>query len=249
MAEKEALLPREVLADIRAGASDDFLMKRHGIDEQDLRSLFQLLLSAKAMTQDDLDRRASAVEKTEKETEKYRQLFSMAEAAFNNEDDRYNRMEDTAHKYVPVMLYLISAEGYLAKWVIDSLVIPMNCLDWLGILFIIVALVSLILSGALLFRSFRFEDVRLFRPDDTVLRFFDDHDLATIYRLYAAKFNNEQEINSRITNKKVDIRRWAYRLIVASFVFLILTGAIFAFHSVSLKFMPVDASGNFCPLG
>jgi hypothetical protein len=231
--EKEELLPQQVLADVRAGESDDFLLNKYGIDALSLRSLFQLFITTKAITLDDLGTRATVAEKTKKEeTEKYQQLFLMAEAAFKNEDDRYSRLEDTAHKYVPVMLYLISAEGYFAKWVIDKLVPPKNCLDWLGTLFIVLALATLMISGGLLFRSFRFEDVRLFRPDEKVVKFFDTYDLSTIYRLYAVEFNKERDVNAQITEEKIKIRLWAYRLIVASFVFLILTGLVFVITHV-----------------
>ena len=54
---------REILADIRAGATDEFLMKKYGISDKGLQSLFQKLVNAKVITQDELDRRAPAVEK------------------------------------------------------------------------------------------------------------------------------------------------------------------------------------------
>ncbi len=236
MPRSQKLSPQQVLADIRAGASDEAVLEKYGIDKEELRSLVQLFLSTNAVTREELDWRAAKAEKNKNdEIDKYRQLYSMAEAAFKNEDDRYNRLEDTAHKYVPVMLYLISAEGYLTKWVIDNLVVPESWVDLFGILFIMLALATLILSGGLLFRSFRFEDVRLFRPNDEVVKFFDMYDMDKIYRAYALEFNKEREINSQITEQKIRIRSWAYRLIVTSFVFLILTGAVFVIHSSSLK--------------
>lgn len=48
------------------------------------------------------DQRPKSESSVKEETEKYKQLYSMAEAAFKDEDNRYNRIEDTAHKYVPV---------------------------------------------------------------------------------------------------------------------------------------------------
>ncbi len=183
-----------------------------------------------------MDRRSASIELAQEESiEKYKQLYSMSQASFRNEEDRYNRLEDTAHKYVPVMLYLISAEGYLAKWVMDKLVIPDSWLDIFGILFIMMSFATLICGGALLFRSFRYEDLRLFRPDEEVVEFFDTYDLSTIYRAYAIKYNKEREVNSQITEKKIKIRRWSYRLIVSSFVFLVLTGLVFIIHSCALK--------------
>ena len=48
---------KEVIADIRAGATDEFLMKKYGINDKGLQSLFQKLITAKAITQADLDKR------------------------------------------------------------------------------------------------------------------------------------------------------------------------------------------------
>lgn len=63
--EKKKLSAKEVLADIRAGASDEFLMKKYGISEKGLQSLFQKLITAKVLTQAELDSRASAVKEVE----------------------------------------------------------------------------------------------------------------------------------------------------------------------------------------
>jgi len=48
---------KEVVADIRAGATDEFLMKKYGISEKGLQGLFQKLITAKAITQAGLDTR------------------------------------------------------------------------------------------------------------------------------------------------------------------------------------------------
>lgn len=57
MAGKKTLSAKEVLADIRAGASDEFLIKRYGLTEKGLQSLFKKLVEAKVITQTELDRR------------------------------------------------------------------------------------------------------------------------------------------------------------------------------------------------
>lgn len=63
--QKKKLLARDVVADIRAGASDEFLMRKYGMSEKGLQSLFQKLVTARALTQADLDDRESAVEEVE----------------------------------------------------------------------------------------------------------------------------------------------------------------------------------------
>lgn len=62
MAGKKTLSAKEVVADVRAGATDEFLMKKYGFSEKGLQSLFQKLIAAKVLTQADLDGRRSSVE-------------------------------------------------------------------------------------------------------------------------------------------------------------------------------------------
>lgn len=55
--QKKTLSAKEVVEDLRAGATDEFLMKKYSISENGLQSLFQKLITAKILTQGDLDRR------------------------------------------------------------------------------------------------------------------------------------------------------------------------------------------------
>ena len=60
--QKKILSEIEVVAEIRVGATDEFLMKKYGLSEKGLQSLFQKLIKANRLTQEDLDRRASATQ-------------------------------------------------------------------------------------------------------------------------------------------------------------------------------------------
>lgn len=63
MAWERALPAREVQADIRAGATSEFLMNKYGLTENGLQSFFQKLIAAGVLTQAEFDHRASSVEK------------------------------------------------------------------------------------------------------------------------------------------------------------------------------------------
>jgi len=62
---KKTLSAKEVAADIRADATDEFLMKKYGLSESGLQSLFGKLVTGNILTQADLDRRTSAIEEVE----------------------------------------------------------------------------------------------------------------------------------------------------------------------------------------
>lgn len=59
MTERRTLSAQKVVADIRAEATNDFLMKKYELSEKGLQSLFQKLLNTKILTQEDLDGRGS----------------------------------------------------------------------------------------------------------------------------------------------------------------------------------------------
>ena len=63
--QKKTVSAKEIVADIRAGATDEFLMNKYGLSKKGLQSIFQKLINAKVITQAELDRRASAVEEIE----------------------------------------------------------------------------------------------------------------------------------------------------------------------------------------
>ncbi len=65
MAEKKTVSAKAVIADIRAGATDEFLMNKYALSEKGLQSIFQKLITAKVITQAELDRRAFTVEEVE----------------------------------------------------------------------------------------------------------------------------------------------------------------------------------------
>ena len=212
----------------------------------------QKKISAKEVVSDiqagatDLNREASGAENNvNDETDKYKQLFTMAEAAFNNEESRYDRIEDTGHKYIPIVLYLVSAEAFFANWVFKNLFPLKDVLDYLGFLSILLAFLTLFVGIILLVWSFSFEDLSLLRPNQEVVSFFDKYELARIYRAYAVKYIKQLDYNTDITNKKINIRRWAYRFMMGSFVLLILTGVFYAVHLISTQIASSDELWNF----
>jgi hypothetical protein len=175
---------------------------------------------------------ADSEQTPKEETEKYKQLYTMAEAAFRDEDNRYNRIEDNALKYVPVIVFLFGIGSFFAKWALEKLVHLQNWIEILAIMCIVLAFFSLIYAALLLLWSRRYGQVRLFRPDEQDVRFFDTYDLPTIYRAYADRFNEEREINARITDKKVERGNRVYDLIFTSFALFVFTGLIYVIHSL-----------------
>jgi TPR repeat protein len=63
--EKKKISAKEIVGDIRAGATDEFLMKKYGISEKALQGLFQKLVAAKFLTQADVDRRGAVVDEVD----------------------------------------------------------------------------------------------------------------------------------------------------------------------------------------
>ena len=70
MAQNRTLTAKEIIADIRAGKTDEFLMAKYGVSERALQSLFKKLISVTILTQDDIDNRASGATKQAKEPTK-----------------------------------------------------------------------------------------------------------------------------------------------------------------------------------
>jgi len=58
---KPKISAKELIADIRAGMDDPALMKKYGLAAQGLQSIFNKLIAAGALQQDELDNRMEGV--------------------------------------------------------------------------------------------------------------------------------------------------------------------------------------------
>ena len=88
MSGKRSLSAKELVTDIRAGATDAFLMKKYGISERALQSLLNKLVAAKALTPADIDNRESAEKEPITEQTKVTQPSGpLAERVIENRED------------------------------------------------------------------------------------------------------------------------------------------------------------------
>ncbi|MEW6351756.1 MAG: hypothetical protein AB1646_22135 [Thermodesulfobacteriota bacterium] len=160
------------------------------------------------------------------QVEKYKQLYSMAEAAFRDEENRYSRIQDQAFKYDPIILFLLGVAGFLAKWIRDELRTATDCWGCGAMTSLVLAFGCLIVAAFVLLVSRLYGKTKSFRPDQRDVEFFDAYDLTTLYRAYARRFHDETRTNAKITDKKARRVVWAHALICLSSGLLIITGLI-----------------------
>jgi ankyrin repeat protein len=112
MAEKVRLSAKEVIADVRAGATDEFLLKKYSISEKGLRSLFQKLIDASLITQADLDKRTADRSKLNN--------ASFTQTPEPDEKSRITPKEDEHNADAPRMAEALKSIGAIVNHVAGS---------------------------------------------------------------------------------------------------------------------------------
>lgn len=168
----------------------------------------------------------------ENQSDKYEELYSLAKESFQDEVRRYESISDRALKYIPLLVFLYYVAAFFGKWVLDEIRFPISSLDYLTILTIVLALISLATGTFLLLWTMSFEAISSLRINQSHIDFFESYQLPILYKAYTLRFNEERDKNSKITDKKTWYFMWAYRFIILSVVFIFITAIFYAWQSL-----------------
>ncbi len=118
-----------------------------------------------------------------------------------------------------------------------------SVLGILGLLYTGISLVTLVSCVVYLLKSLGFRSLKVAHITREHIEFFDQNDLATIYRGYAIRYCKDREFNSYIINTKAATLHWSYRMIVTSSCFLVLSALLYVLYTSLLKY---DCSWMVC---
>jgi hypothetical protein len=167
---------------------------------------------------------------SEDDVDKHKALCEHAKQLLFREQDRFTRIEQKASWHLSALTVLIGICGFLAKWIIRSLLPPCGFIEWC-------LLVSGLLFGAFLIAAwFTFftvlkleHEIRHLPLNQSVLDLFRKNQAIKAYYTIAKKSQEAFECNvKRATKKGVKLGR-GYKLSVIALVFFI----IFSFFYLS----------------
>lgn len=162
--------------------------------------------------------------------EKYRELYNLSKEILNQEQDRFNGIEEKASKYLTVLTLLVGASGFFGKWIISDLIPPRNKLEWALVGLGLMLVFSIIVSWFVVFNALRIRKIKTIPLD---IQFFDDNELLNIF--YALARGNKEALdeNRKTTNRKSRMLDIGYYMMIVAMSFLIVFTSLFGFYSWS----------------
>lgn len=160
--------------------------------------------------------------------QKYKDLYHYHRDQFNSENDRYNRLEDKATKYLGAITVTVSAYVLLVRWSSDSIFPPDGFWDWLAVISILLTFAAMASSWSFIFRSIKLQDNKKMPVGNEITEYFHDNERATIYLGLAKKYAEATDAKEAEYDKKlIYVRKGYLEIIFSGLCFIISVLLIF----------------------
>jgi len=162
---------------------------------------------------------------------KYKELYDLSLKVLNEEQKRFNRIDEKASKFFSIFTLLLGAYGFFGKWIIDNLVPPTTYLDNLLIIVAISILLTLFISWFKIFNVLRTQQTNKIPMDQPMIKFFYDNELIDIY--YALTKGNKDALNKNleVTKYKANELNNGYIFINITIILLGLFSILYGIHA------------------
>ena len=154
--------------------------------------------------------------------EKYKELYNHSKSVFNEELNRFNRIDSKAAQYLAVLTLLIGLAAYLGQWLIEYIIPPNGIVDWILLVLGICIFISLILSWYFNFKVLKLHGVYKIPLDDETIEFYNSNRLIDIYFAMSKGLKDMLIKNTSKTDNKAKYLTYGYRCIITSAALLVL---------------------------
>jgi hypothetical protein len=160
-------------------------------------------------------------------------LYEFTRKEVENEDARWEAADKKATNFTPILGLLLGAAGFFGNWVLQQkMVPPESVLDWLAVLFVVCAFISIFLAWLFVFNAFK---VRRFGTSslrgDGLVEFILKRDLSVTLTGYAYRFARVAKKNKGIVDEKLSWLIRSYYAIFATVILLISLLLVVGIHA------------------
>lgn len=159
---------------------------------------------------------------SERNIEKYRELYNLSKEVLNEEQNRFHRIDNKAAQYLSVVTLFVGVDAFFGNWIINNLLPPNTVWEWILLIHGVVLFAATIVAWYTIFRVFKVHKMAKIPLDSHVISFFEKYSLLTIYFALAKRNEETLRINREATDRKSERLVHGYRMIIASVVILIL---------------------------
>lgn len=130
---------------------------------------------------------------------KYKELFEFSKVLYDQEFDRFIRLNEKASYFMYVAIILIGILGNLPRWLFNKYLPPSNLFALLIIILFYLAFISFVVGSLFAFNVLKNHKTMRFKLDDRMIDFFKDNQIRDIHYALSKElqrgFNNNRKLN------------------------------------------------------
>ncbi|MFH1283795.1 MAG: hypothetical protein ABII27_09060 [bacterium] len=152
---------------------------------------------------------------------KYKELFEFSKYVYNEEIERFRKLDEKASRYFSVYSILIGMFGLLTKLIIGNHN-PVKLLDWASLVFFMISAIFLILSWWYAFKVLKVHELEKIAISDDMIIFYDSNNLIDIHYALSKRMKEAYQKNNKNNNDKSHLLYKNYCNIKLFFLFLVI---------------------------
>ena len=142
------------------------------------------------------------------DSEKYKALYEFQKSQFEEERDRYRRLEDKSVKYLTSITIAMTGYILLLRWTLSEVVPPTSINSWVVVILMIMTLAAMASSWSFVFRSIKLQSLIKMQSNDEIINYFKNNKKETVYLGLARKYTDAIAlINDEYTEKLNNVRK------------------------------------------
>ncbi|MGA7577505.1 MAG: hypothetical protein ACLQUW_11675 [Desulfobaccales bacterium] len=174
--------------------------------------------------------------------EKYGELYKLSIKAIKEDQDRFDRIDEKAPKYLSVFTILIGGYAFFGKWILENIIPLKSYSQYVIIITFIIILLVLFYSWFTVLRIIRPKDRSRTNFNEEMVNFFESAKLEDIYYKLSQRNREAFENNLKITNKKASLLKQAYYLVNITVILTLIFTIIFGYYMYNNK---LDQQKNY----
>ncbi|MCV6639327.1 hypothetical protein [Candidatus Albibeggiatoa sp. nov. NOAA] len=155
------------------------------------------------------------------DAEKAAALYQYAKDVYDEELKRYNRIDDKAFKLLSVLSIFIGLFGFILRWLAEEIIPPESLYAWIVLISSSGLLIASCVSWWLMFRVIEVSDLQKMPLDRGVFDFFKN-DLHDIHQGFAETFEEANQTNRKLNDKKAKTLSFGYKGIFTTAIFFVI---------------------------
>jgi hypothetical protein len=162
------------------------------------------------------------------DTEKYKALYEYSKERFEEERQRFIRLEDKAFKYLTSLTVAFSAYLLLIRSIYEKIQAPYDFLGTLVIISVAVTFYGACSAWSFIFRAIRLQKLVKLPAGNDIIKLFKDHKKAEIYLGLSRNYSEALQLVSKEYEIKLHHVRKGYNEVAfTGWSFLVSTTLIF----------------------